>query len=688
MPLREWQARQDELSRMMEMASLITTPDGSPLTEMSRCSSFCQLIRSTKKGRENCRHLHGCFFQKSRVSPETGVCSYCQLHMGNTRIVMGGVHVGNWLYGQVRHEGADMDKLQEYLSELNLNVRRALTEYSKLPALSEEEFQARARFIDGYVKLIIKKNPSLLPGSGKRESFKVSREELARKEEVSRITLDSLEEGVITIDSTGRLLTMNRRAEELTGRKYGDTLGKEIDGILHFSRLRGATGFSEMAIRAMEQEKEFHLEKDVLLASRNDQIHHVRVHFSPVKKGSRGIAGIITIRDRTEENTLQEQLFHSQRLENFSLLTGGIVHDLNNMINGITVAASMLGEGSSDEDEKKELIRLIEQAAQRSMELTGNLKNFVRKDENRTGKISLSSLIEDTVSILSVNLNKGIELTMDLSREGETIFGNASSLQSALMNLGINAIHSIKGSGRITFDLSSLSLDESYCRASDFDIMPGKYGRLGISDTGSGIPRDIRGRIFDPFFTTKEHGLGTGLGLSSVMRTVIDHNGEITFESEEGRGTTFTILLPLDYGEGEETSGKDFLPKAKGRESILVVDDDEINRHLLVSMLSSLGYEIHTAENGKEAVDFVTAGETGVDLVLLDLVMPVLDGYSTFNQLREKRENQRIIVVSGYAESEKLQNMWDRGLNGFIRKPYGINELSQGIRRVLDGEDG
>ena len=391
----------------------------------------------------------------------------------------------------------------------------------------------------------------------------------------------------------------------------------------------------------------------------------------------------ITERKKAEEEKkkLQEQLVQAQKMEAVGTLAGGVAHDFNNMLGGIIGAAEMLSLYLPGDGKAEKFHRLIIEAAGRAADLTGKLLTFSRNSPRESSAVDVHEVISETVVLLENTIDKRIKITVSFKAESSVLIGDASQLQSAFLNLGINSSHAMPDGGTIEISTETQVLDPVFCEASTFHLIPGEYIEIGIRDTGCGIKPDHLSRLFEPFFTTKEQGRGTGLGLAAVYGTVQQHNGSIIAYSEVGVGTTFQILLPV--AEGNQVV-KESIPRTmKGEGRILIVDDEKVMRETAKAILEDLGYDVLVAENGREGLDFYRAQQDRIDLVILDMIMPVMNGRDCFYLLRESDPDVRVILSSGFTQEDDLETMRSDGLCGFIHKPYRRCSLSQVVHGVL-----
>ncbi len=384
-----------------------------------------------------------------------------------------------------------------------------------------------------------------------------------------------------------------------------------------------------------------------------------------------------------EQKYIKEQLFHAQKVESVGQLAGGVAHDFNNILSGIITAASLLNDPARNLDEKsRKYVDMIMKSSSRAADLTNSLLSISRRGRSEAKTFSVVDVLKETTGLLHFTVDKKIQITTSLEMTNDRVYGDQSALQSTLLNLGINASHAISGYGSIDYLLTNQFLDEEYCRNSEFSLQPGYYCRLEVRDNGSGIPQEYLSHIFEPFFTTKDSGKGTGLGLSSAMKIVKEFKGEITVESELGKGSVFTLMIPVSSEDEKDQISQEAL---SGTETILIVDDEEFNRTLGKEILESLGYTVLLASDGKEALSIYSDSRDKVDLIILDMNMPVLDGRDTFIKIREIDRKMKVIIASGYADDKKIQELYRHGLQYFIAKPYRISDFSQLIRKVLDG---
>ncbi len=394
----------------------------------------------------------------------------------------------------------------------------------------------------------------------------------------------------------------------------------------------------------------------------------------------------ITARKLAEEENdkLQEQLAQSRKMEAIGQLAGGVAHDFNNTLAGIIGAAQLLKSPKRNIDEKSmKYVDMILKSVNRAADLTAKLLAFGRKGKMDSTVIDVHKIIDDTIAIFNGTIDKNININVRNKAKSSNIVGDDSGLQNAFMNLGINASQAMPNGGEILIKTDNVFLNESFCEESSFDIEDGNYIQVEVQDTGIGISSDNIKQIFEPFFSTKKDGMGTGLGLSAVYGMVQDHHGLVKVSSKVGVGTSFFILLPVTENILEIKGSSGIIQSGSGQ--ILLVDDDELIRVTGKHMLEEMGYEVILAEDGGLAVDIFKKNFENIDVVIMDMIMPSMNGREAFNEMKKIDVNCRIIISSGFTKEENLDSLRDNGLNGFIHKPFKDVELSKLLIDVLEG---
>jgi signal transduction histidine kinase/ActR/RegA family two-component response regulator len=403
--------------------------------------------------------------------------------------------------------------------------------------------------------------------------------------------------------------------------------------------------------------------------------------YQPIAGGQ----AVVFVRDITERKKLEEQVRQAEKMEAVGTLAGGIAHEFNNMISVITLNAE-LARDDVDGRPRTNIEEIIS-ASQRAADLVRQILTFSRKSERQKYAVSLIPLVKETYKLLRSTLPATIEMQLEMKAASDTIIGDPSQIQQVLMNLATNAYHAMRGKGgRLLISLSDLTLAPGD-KTPDSDMRPGRYVRLSVKDTGTGIADDVITRIFEPFFTTKEKGQGTGLGLAVVYGIVKSHGGTITVETKVGEGSTFTILFPATEDVAEEKPEKrGVLPT--GTEKVLVVDDEPSIVKATSEMLRRLGYRVTTATGGPEGWSIFQLAPQALDLVITDAVMPEMTGMELAQKLLEVRPEIPIILFTAYGESVSPEELKATGIREFLIKPCSKQELAETVRRLLDSQTG
>jgi len=362
-------------------------------------------------------------------------------------------------------------------------------------------------------------------------------------------------------------------------------------------------------------------------------------------------------------------------------LAGGIAHDFNNLLMGIQGRASLIGFSLDSDSALVEHVQGIEEYVRSATNLTKQILGFARRGKYETNAVDINELLQKSAEMFG-RTNKSISLHFSLYPEPLVAELDQQQFEQAFLNIFVNSLQAMPHGGKLILRTSTATLSDEYCSINGID--PGVYIKISISDTGTGMDEDTQQRAFDPFFTTKDKERGTGLGLASTLGIIKNHNGAIMLVSQLNYGTTVSIYLPLSLRKPEV---KDHLPEERvvnGGETILLVDDEQLITDVGSAMLESLGYEVHTASSGFKAIELLKDKGKNIDMVILDLIMPEMDGEKTFTALRAIDSQIPVLLSSGYSMNGQASNIMEKGCNGFIQKPYNIAELSKKIREILE----
>jgi two-component system, cell cycle sensor histidine kinase and response regulator CckA len=378
-----------------------------------------------------------------------------------------------------------------------------------------------------------------------------------------------------------------------------------------------------------------------------------------------------------DRRRMSEQLQQSQKMEAIGQLAGGVAHDFNNILSAIMGSAELLKLQSD-----KNLHRLIEniiQAASRASDLTRNLLDFSRKGTLQKLPVDMHSMLDEVISLLSHSIDKRIEIIKDFKSQNPIVLGDPSKLQNAFLNLGINARDAMEKGGTIAFSTTDIEI-EANTRTRFGDLPIGDYLKISVADTGIGIPKSDIERVMEPFYTTKEQGKGTGLGLASVYGSVLIHDGQIDIHSVPKKGTTFEIYIPtpnLPVQTADDTISSKLI---YGTGNIMIVDDEDFVRNYGSSALRKLGYTVFDFSDPLEAVGYFEEHHQAVDLVVLDLIMPKMNGREVLEAMRQIDAEIPVVITSGYGKQQE-GDLLKEGARHFIRKPFTLGELSYLVDR-------
>lgn len=392
----------------------------------------------------------------------------------------------------------------------------------------------------------------------------------------------------------------------------------------------------------------------------------------------------LRIEAENEKKKLSQQLSQSQKMDAIGQLAGGIAHDFNNMLGGIIGSAQILKLKNMIDFEGEKYLDLIIKASNRAGELTKQLLTFSRKSHIDFVSVDISNVISDTVNLLRRTIDKAIAITIFDAANNHYVNGDSTMLQNAFMNIAINASHAMPEGGTIEFVIKNKILDSHYCDAVEFDIKPGEFLEISIRDSGYGMSQEILLRIFEPFFTTKEQGKGTGLGLAATYGTIQEHHGAISVYSEVGKGTVFHIYLPVSSEQVCSDQSKNSIICGNG--TVLVIDDEEIIRIVAKSQLEALGYTVICAENGRIGLEKFEQNTESVNLIILDMIMPVMGGKETLKRIREINKIVPVLISSGFSKDTDIEFLKQSGANDFISKPFTFEEISDKICKILNAD--
>jgi len=517
------------------------------------------------------------------------------------------------------------------------------------------------------------------------EHLLAAHEELRHSASVLQSTFNSMAEAVLVIDARGTVVLSNAAATRMLRYRPGMT----VNDLREMSAVYAADGVTPVAAdglpaaRALRGEPFDGMELVVRPARKAEAVHLV-ISGAPLRDGSGTISGAALIyHDITAARETERQLQQSQKLDAIGKLTGGVAHDFNNMLTVITGTTETLVAGLADRPEYQSVARLIDDAAERCAELIQHLLAFARKQPLQPRNVEINSAVLDIVKLLRPALGEQIEIETILAQEAITSHIDPSQLANSVLNMAINARDAMPDGGNLLLETRNVVLDEAYAEA-NADVRPGPYVMLAVSDSGTGMPADVRDKVFEPFFTTKELGKGSGLGLSMVYGFVKQSGGHIKIYSEQGHGTTIRLYLPPAHGR-TEAQAETIAPVAGGSETILVVEDDALVRNFVIAQLQALGYRTVAAADSRAALVHIDGGEP-FDLLFTDVILPGgMSGRELADEVTKRRPGLKVLYTSGYTDNSIVHHgRLDQGVL-LLTKPYRKGQLAQIVRRALQG---
>ncbi|CAG0959781.1 MAG: PAS domain S-box protein [Candidatus Methanoperedens sp.] len=490
--------------------------------------------------------------------------------------------------------------------------------------------------------------------------------------------LDKAHDAIAVRDLEHNIIYWNNGAQRLYGWTAKEVTGKNADELLYKGKpskpIEAEKSVIEMGEWTGELGQVTKESKEIIVQSR----------WTLVRDSEDKPKSILIINtDITEMKKLEAQLLRAQRMESIGTLAGGIAHDLNNMLTPIMLSLEMLKEKFKDEQSQK-LLTILEKNSQRGADLIKQVLLFARGVEGERNPLQVKHIIIEIEKVVKETFPRNIEIRTDIPKDLFTVSGDATQLHQVIMNLCVNARDSMPDGGKLSITASNFLIDENYsCLHTDAKV--GSYVVIAVSDTGTGIPPKIVDRIFEPFFTTKKHGKGTGLGLSTTLAIVKSHGGFINVYSEVGKGTAFRVYLPAIKSEINEAGEQQPELLAGDGEWILVAEDEESIRNVTFSTLEMSGYKVLTANDGAEAAALYAQNMDKIKVILMDMMMPVMDGQASIRVIRRINPEVKIIAVSGLTEKDRLLKVADLA-NAFLPKPYTAEKLLKTIHEVLSGK--
>jgi two-component system cell cycle sensor histidine kinase/response regulator CckA len=528
---------------------------------------------------------------------------------------------------------------------------------------------------------------SYVSGSGRDITQRMHADEaLRRSEEKYRTILETMEEGYFEVDLAGNLVFFNDTLCKITGYSKRKLIGMNNREYTTPETAKRMYQIFNEIYRTGKPAKVMDFE--IIKRDSSKVILEMSTSLMQSPKGNpigfRGVVRDVTERKHAEEErkALEAQLQQAQKMEAVGTLAGGIAHNFNNLLMSIQGNASLMLLETEPYHPNFNRLRNIEKSVQSGSRLTSQLLGYARGGKYKVAPLDINLLVQQTSETFAAT-KREMRIHRELAEGLHGVQADQGQVEQILWNLYVNAAEAMPRGGELF--LTTANATHKDMTAKPYKVKPGNYVFIAVRDTGIGMDKKTVERIFEPFFTTKGLARGTGLGLASVYGMVKAHGGYIDVDSKRGHGTTFRIYLPAS----EMCVSKKEIAKAKiekGKETLLIVDDEELVLEVSQEMLETLGYTILTTKGGKEAVEMYQAHKENIDLVILDMIMPDMGGGETYDELKGINPEVKVLLSSGYSINGQASEILKRGCDGFLQKPFDVKDLSRKVRDILDKE--
>lgn len=567
------------------------------------------------------------------------------------------------LYQDAEERQKFVDKIEKYglvtNEELKLKKKDGTLISGSVTAKVQYAEDGGIAWIDGVIEDITERKKAL--------------EELRQSEEKFRDLVENLNDVMYSVDRNGFITYISPNIVNILGLSASELTGVHFTKILYEDDIERITErFRELITTGNIVPAEYRMNM------KSGGFRWVRTSSRPVFDDNGNIVSIFgVLMDITATKQIQEQLLHSQKMESIGVLAGGVAHNFNNILTTILSYACSISDSGKIDKASRQKLQIIEKAVRKAGTIVSNLMNFARSSGKEGTIFDLNNVIMDTLKIFEGVIRKNITLRSDLEEHLPYIGGDPDKIEQVLMNLLVNAKDAMTGGGTISIKTSSIEIKGESSSAPSVKE-PGEYVMLTVSDTGCGIDKEIIEKIFDPFFTTKQKGKGSGLGLASVYGIVREYSGYIEVSSNTGKGTTFTIYLPVVKQLHLETRRKEV--SIDGTENILLIDDDVDVLTVTKEILREHGYHVTAVYDSSNAVEIFKEHSDKIQLVITDLVMPLVDGDEFIKISRGIKPEIKVIVISAYPQNLAAS----ASIDAVIQKPFENAHLLSTVRQVLD----
>ncbi|HLP14757.1 MAG TPA: PocR ligand-binding domain-containing protein [Bacteroidota bacterium] len=675
--LDEIQRIQDEFALATGVASIITYPDGTPFTAPSNFTNLCNnIIRKTELGCANCFKSDAVIGRFNPAGPIVQPCLSGGLWDAGASITVGGTHVGNWLIGQVRDETQTEQKMRAYARSIGADEESFMKAFEDVPSMSRQRFEYIARALFTLANQLSTTAFQNLQQARYISERKAIEQNLAQEKQRLAVTLLSIGDGVITTDIDGRIVMLNKAAEEMTGWTTAEAAGRWLPEVFVIINELTREHCDNPVDRVLSTGNIIELANHTSLIAKDGRELLIADSGAPIRDNENRITGVVLVfRDMTEKQKLMDSMQRTQKLESLGILAGGIAHDFNNMLAGLFGYLDLCRENAVQQN-TDHVLKYLDKALlvfERAKGLTQQLLTFakggspIRKTRHLAPIIKHNAIFALSGSNVSCQFNVSDDLWLCDCDENQ--------IGQVIDNIVINAKQAMPDGGMVK--VSAVNTTSHMGR-------PGRYVKISIQDHGRGMPKELLPKIFDPFFSTKT--TGHGLGLATVFSIVQRHDGWIEVESKPDRGTTFHIFLPASQ-QNEESDDVRASVRHRGEGRVLVMDDEEFILEILSLMLQGMGYSVVQAKDGTEAIahfNEAIRSQQPFCATFLDLTIPGgVGGKEIAAMIRQTDPESIIIASSGYSEHPVIANPRENGFTDRICKPYRTDELMELMARVL-----